>query len=170
MLSSFVLCLISTVLLSLSLLFMPFSPALASIFHFEGSIPDNLGVNHGFLSPCPSSPNCVVSQNADETHYVKPITYQGDRQTARETLLKVLSVVPNTVIVEERDNYIRTESRSKIMGFVDDAEFYFPDDKKVIQIRSASRLGESDLGVNRRRLEQIRLAMADLNSSRIIYQ
>lgn len=162
-LSSFI-SLISAFLISLFLLFLPLSPALASIFHFEGSIPDNLGVNNGFLSPCPSSPNCVVSQNADETHYIEPITYQGDLQTARETLLKVLSVVPNTTIVEETDNYIRTESRSKIMGFVDDAEFYFPDDKKVIQIRSASRLGESDLGVNRRRLEQIRLAMADLNS------
>jgi uncharacterized protein (DUF1499 family) len=69
--------------------------------------------------------------------------------------------VPDTKIVEQKDNYIRTESRSKIMGFVDDAEFYFPEDDNIIQWRSASRLGESDLGVNRRRLEQIRLAFED---------
>ncbi len=161
--SSFV-SLISAVLISFSLLFLPSSPALAAIFHFEGSIPNNLGVNDGFLSSCPSTPNCVVSQNADETHYIKPITYQGDRLEVKETLLKVLSVVPETIIITETEDYIRTESRSKIMGFVDDAEFYFPADKKVIEIRSASRLGESDLGVNRRRLEQIRLAMADLNA------
>lgn len=151
-------------LLSICLLFLPIFPVNAAIFHFEGSIPDNLGIKDGFLASCPTSPNCVVSQNADETHYIEPITYQGDRQTAKEIFLKVLSVVPDTIIIENTDNYIRTESRSKIMGFVDDAEFYFPDDKKVIEMRSASRLGESDLGVNRRRLEQIRLAMADLNA------
>jgi len=151
-------------LLSICLLFLPILPVSAAIFHFEGNLPDNLGVKDGFLSSCPTSPNCVVSQNADETHYIQPITYEVDRQNAKETLLKVLSVVPETTIIENTDNYIRTESRSKIMGFVDDAEFYFPEDKKEIEMRSASRLGESDLGVNRRRLEQIRLAMADLMS------
>ncbi len=151
--------------LSLLLLFSsPITSASASIFHFEGTPPDNLGINQGLLSPCPSSPNCVVSQDTDETHYIDPISYNSDRETAKAILLKVLSVVPNTIIVEEDDDYIRTESRSKIMGFVDDAEFYFPEDENVIKIRSASRLGESDLGVNRRRLEQIRLAMLDLNA------
>ena len=66
--------------------------------------------------------------------------------------------------MEQTDDYIRTQSTSKIMGFVDDAEFYFPTDIKVIHWRSASRLGESDLGVNRRRLEQIRLAFNDFTS------
>lgn len=155
--------LLTSLLLFISLWFVPISSASAAIFHFEGTVPDNLGVNNGFLSPCPSSPNCVVSQKDDESHYIEPITYQSDRQTAKSTLLKVLSVVPNTTIVKETEDYIRTESRSKIMGFVDDAEFYFPENEKIIKIRSASRLGESDLGVNRRRLEQIRLAMADLN-------
>lgn len=150
--------------LSLLLIFSPTAMANASIFHFEGTPPDNLGINQGFLSPCPSSPNCIVSEETDETHYIEPISYNSDRNTAKSILRKVLSVVPNTIIIEDNDNYIRTESRSKIMGFVDDAEFYFPEDDKIIKIRSASRLGESDLGVNRRRLEQIRLAMADLNA------
>ena len=74
----------------------------------------------------------------------------------------MLGVVPRTTIIEETEDYIRVESSSRLLGFVDDAEFYLPADEKVIHVRSASRLGESDLGVNRRRLEQIRLAFKDL--------
>nr|WP_263858287.1 DUF1499 domain-containing protein [Waterburya agarophytonicola] len=123
-----------------------------------------IGLNNGQLSSCPQSPNCVVSQNGDEEHTIAAIPYQGDRATAKKTLLKVLSVVPRTEIVEETDNYIHAESTSRIFKFVDDAEFYFPEDKNLIQVRSASRVGESDLGVNRRRIEQIRLAMEDLGA------
>ena len=130
---------------------------------FAGNPPNNLGIHDGHLTNCPSSPNCVVSQNGDETHAIAPIPYQVDMATARETLLKVLSVVPRTTIIEQTDNYIRVASESRIMGFIDDAEFYFPTGENVIQIRSASRLGETDLGVNRRRLEQIRFALDDLN-------
>ena len=121
------------------------------------------GIENGHLSNCPSSPNCVVSQNGDEEHQIQPIAYQGDRASAKEALLKVLSVVPRTKVVEQTDNYIHTESTSRIFKFVDDAEFYFPEAEKVIHLRSAARTGESDLGVNRRRLEQIRLAMQDLD-------
>lgn len=147
-----------------NVLFSNYPLNMAAIFHFEGTVPDNLGIHDGQLSPCPPSPNCVVSQKTDETHEIDPIEYQSNRQQAKETLLKILSALPDTKVVEETDNYIHTESRSKLMGFVDDGEFYFPDDEKVIKIRSAARLGESDLGVNRRRLEQIRLAMQDLEA------
>ena len=130
---------------------------------FAGEAPNNLGIHDGVLTACPESPNCVVTQDADEAHKIAPIAYQRDLKTARETLLKVLGVVPRTEVIEQSDNYIRAQSTSRLMGFIDDVEFYFPEDKKVIEMRSASRMGESDLGVNRRRLEQIRLAMADLN-------
>ena len=129
---------------------------------FRGSVPTNLGVKNQQLSPCPASPNCVVSKNGDKTHAIAPIPYQGSPEQAKETLLKVLSVVPRTEIIEQSDDYIQAESSSKLLGFVDDVEFYFPKDAKIIQVRSASRLGDSDLGVNRRRIEQIRLAMKDL--------
>jgi uncharacterized protein (DUF1499 family) len=134
-------------------------PGLSGLF--AGSTPD-LGVQDGQLTPCPDSPNCVVSQGADLDHEIAPIRYQGDRDTARAALLKVLTVVPNTTVIEQRDDYIRTESASKLLGFIDDGEFYLPAEDNVIEVRSAARLGESDLGVNRRRLEQIRLALADL--------
>jgi uncharacterized protein (DUF1499 family) len=124
--------------------------------------PSNLGVHDGQLSPCPDSPNCVVSQNGDVDHAILPLTYQSDRNTAQEALLKVLSVVPQTQVITQTDGYIRFESRSRLLGFVDDGEFYFPEGEKIIQVRSASRLGKSDLGVNRRRMEQIRLALQDL--------
>lgn len=129
---------------------------------FAGTPPENLGVHDGKLSPCPDTSNCVVSQGADTGHAIAPITYTSDRDTARNTLLRVLSVVPRTSVVEQTDDYIRFESASRLMGFVDDGEFYFSPNEKVIHVRSAARLGESDLGVNRRRIEQIRLALADL--------
>jgi len=123
----------------------------------------NLGVIDNHLASCPSTPNCVVSQNADKKHAIEPISYHVDRDTAKETLLKVLTVVPRTEVIEQTDNYIHTLSKSRIFKFIDDVEFYFPTDEKVIHMRSASRVGQSDLGVNRRRMEQIRLAMQDLN-------
>ncbi|MTJ10280.1 DUF1499 domain-containing protein [Anabaena sp. UHCC 0204] len=123
----------------------------------------SLGIESGHLSPCPASPNCVVSQNADAQHAIEPITYHIDRDKAREILLKVLTVVPRTEVIEQTDNYIHALSKSRIFKFVDDVEFYFPSDESVIHIRSSSRVGESDLGVNRTRVEQIRLALRDLN-------
>jgi uncharacterized protein (DUF1499 family) len=128
---------------------------------FAGDTPE-LGLTAGTLLPCPSSPNCVISQGGDETHHIQPITYNGDRDAARSLLIKVLGVVPRTEIVAQTDDYIRAKATSRLMGFVDDVEFYFPKDEPIIHLRSAARLGESDLGVNRRRLEQIRLALQDL--------
>ncbi|MGA1475066.1 MAG: DUF1499 domain-containing protein [Prochlorothrix sp.] len=131
---------------------------------FTGTAPD-LGVTEGQLQPCPASPNCVVSQvvdPADSEHAIEPLSYSSDRETAHQVLLQVLSVVPGAAVVTDQPDYIRAEFTSKLMGFVDDGEFYFPDAAALIQVRSASRIGESDLGVNRRRIEQIRLALADL--------
>jgi uncharacterized protein (DUF1499 family) len=149
-------------LISFSGIFWPINLTIASVFHFSGTPPTNLGVNNGHLSDCPATPNCVSSQVSDSVHYIEPISYNGDKELAKQVLIQVLNVVPNTVILEEKDNYIRTESASKIFGFVDDGEFYFPDDQKIIEVRYAARLGESDLGVNRRRLEQIRLALQEI--------
>lgn len=142
----------------------PQPPAALGIFKqvFAGTAPDDLGVNQGRLKACPPSPNCVSSQVSDPDHAIAPLTYNQETTTAKALLVEVLGVVPGTVIVEETADYIRAESSSKLLGFVDDVEFFFPSDRPVIEMRSASRLGQSDLGVNRRRLEQIRFALADL--------
>ncbi|MGF1535034.1 MAG: DUF1499 domain-containing protein [Elainellaceae cyanobacterium] len=134
-------------------------PGLGKIF---AGTPKDLGLEDGQLSPCPDSPNCVVSQNADPEHAIAPIAYQTTQEDAYAKLLEILSVVPRTTVVRQEDRYIRAEASSRLLGFVDDVEFFFPTDENVIHMRSAARLGESDLGVNRRRLEQIRLAAQDL--------
>ncbi len=134
-------------------------PGLSEVF--AGEVPE-LGVRDGKLSACPSTPNCAVSQDADQGHAIEPIAYGVSREDARELLAKVLGVVPRTEIVTQREDYIRVRSASRIFGFVDDTEFYLPEDEPVIHVRAAARLGESDLGVNRRRLEQIRFALRDL--------
>ncbi len=123
----------------------------------------SLGVSNGHLTPCPASNNCVISQDGERKHAIDPINYHVDQDTAQQTLLKVLTVVPRTAVIEQTDNYIHALSKSRIFKFIDDVEFYFPADENVIHVRSASRVGESDLGVNRRRVEQIRLALQELN-------
>ena len=127
------------------------------------AVGSSLGVSNSHLAVCPDSPNCVISQDGDSKHAIEPITYHTERDVAQKTLLKVLTVVPRTEVVETTDNYIHALSKSRVFGFIDDVEFYFPENENVIHLRSAARTGESDLGVNRRRLEQIRLALQDLN-------
>ncbi|MEA5554775.1 DUF1499 domain-containing protein [Anabaena cylindrica UHCC 0172] len=123
-----------------------------------------LGIKSGHLTSCPASPNCVVSQNnADSEHTIAAIPYHIDHDQARAALLKVLTVVPRTEVIEQTDDYIHALSKSRIFKFIDDVEFYLPPNEPVIHIRSASRVGDSDLGVNRRRMEQIRLALRDFN-------
>ena len=120
-----------------------------------GSRPDNLGIADGRLAKCPDSPNCVNSQAADEKHSVAPFTYDGSREEAFDRLKQAVSGLKRTQIVEERDDYLRIECTSALFRFVDDVEFYFPEEN-VIHVRSASRLGYSDLGVNRKRVETLR--------------
>lgn len=123
----------------------------------SGAIPSGLGVKKGRLSPCPDSPNCVSSQaaNSDQRHFILPLSYQDDIDSARRRLVNILAKLPRNRIVEQSENYLRVEFSSALMGFVDDVEFYFPEES-LVQVRSASRLGYSDFGVNRKRIEQIR--------------
>jgi uncharacterized protein (DUF1499 family) len=125
---------------------------------FAGTRPPSLGVKDGKLAPCPTSPNCVVSQGAsDREHEIAPLAYTGDRADAMAILQRIVATQPRTQIIEQTDDYLYAEFTSRLMGFVDDVEFYFDPDQAFIQVRSASRLGESDLGVNRKRIEAFRL-------------
>lgn len=134
--------------------------ALPFIGNFAGDRPTNLGVKAGKLAPCPTSPNCVVSQgDTDAEHGIAPLAYSGDSAQAMAQLAAVVTAMPRTTIVESTDTYLYAEFASKLMGFVDDVEFYLDPAEPVIQVRSASRLGQSDLGVNRQRVEAIRQAL-----------
>ncbi len=118
-----------------------------------------LGINNNELAPCPESPNCVNSQAHDEKHYIEPINYAGTQRQAHDRLLQILESEKRTKILTDQENYIRVEFTSALFRFVDDVEFYFPEEQAeetVIHIRSASRVGYSDLGANRKRIERIR--------------
>ncbi|MBR9986084.1 MAG: DUF1499 domain-containing protein [Desulfosarcina sp.] len=127
----------------------------AILFGCTGQPPGNIGLNGGRLTPCSDKPNCVISQGGDKQHHIDPITYEGGKNVALETIKQVVQGMAGTRIMTQTDHYLHVEFRSKIMRFVDDVEFFFPD-AAIIHMRSASRVGYSDFGVNRKRLERIR--------------
>jgi uncharacterized protein (DUF1499 family) len=131
---------------------------------FAGKRPTNLGVQSGKLAPCPSTPNCVNSQSQDSEHKIEPLTYNSSAAQAIADLKTVIQSFPKTKIVAETDNYLYAEFTIKLIGFVDDVEFYIDDAAKTIHVRSASRLGQSDLGVNRKRIETLRAKLNELRS------
>jgi uncharacterized protein (DUF1499 family) len=122
--------------------------------------PDNLGVRDGRLARCPSSPNCVCSLDADAEHVVEPLRFTDGPDEAWQRLRDALGRLPRTRIVTEEDGYLHAECTSLLFRFVDDLEFQLDRDVGVIHVRSASRVGRSDLGVNRARVETIRQAFA----------
>ena len=122
-----------------------------SIGHvFSWKRPDNLGVRNGRLAACKRSPNCVCSQAnpSDLEHYIAPI--HGSMAAAREAVRSM----PRATIIEESENYLYAEFRTRLMRYVDDVELFF--DGQVLHVRSCSRLGRRDFGVNRRRVEELR--------------
>ena len=127
---------------------------------FSGSRPNDLGVRKGLLKPVPASPNAVSSQATGGYHRIAPLRYNGTPEPAMAALKSIIERMPRTNIVEERADYLYAEFTSRLIGYVDDVEFYFPANEPVIHVRSASRLGHSDFGVNRKRIEDIRAKLA----------
>lgn len=134
------------------------APVLAagSLFSFAGDRPETLGIQTGGLAACPQSPNCVSTQSTDKQHRVEPLQYDGPLDAAIAQLKTIIEGLPRAEVLEVTDDYLYAEFTSSLMGFVDDVEFYLDPTEPVIQARSASRLGESDMGVNRKRIENIR--------------
>ena len=116
------------------------------------------------LKPCPSTPNCVSSIDSDHKHFIEPLRFAGSAKDAQYRLLKVLFSLKRTRVVTLEAHYIHAESVSAVMRFVDDVKFFFDDRQKVIHVKSASRVGYSDLGVNRRRIEKIRKLFNERNN------
>jgi len=121
------------------------------------STADNTGVP---LAPCPDSPNCVSSlaPGADREHYIAPFSFSGDPTVAWQRLKTAMLTENRVTVVEERKDYLHAEIRSLIFRFVDDIEFSLAADAGLINVRSASRMGYSDFGVSRKRVERIRAA------------
>lgn len=114
------------------------------------------------FAPCPDSPNCVSTQAPadDNEHAIAPIPYTGALAEAHQRLLTVINAIPDTTIMLIEPDYLHVEFRSRLMRFVDDVEFYLDDAAHQIHFRSAARLGRGDLGVNRKRMEEIRRRFA----------
>jgi uncharacterized protein (DUF1499 family) len=132
----------------------------------RGKRPADLGVSNGRLKPPSLTPNSVSSQAAlypdhpQRTYAaIQPLPLKGGSGTASiEALATMLAAMPGIRIVERRPDYVRAEAETRWMKFTDDLEFWFDPARKVIELRSASRLGRKDFGVNRERIEAIRAA------------
>ena len=129
-----------------------------------GTQPLGLGMHDGRLAAPALTPNSVSSQARlhpdnpqSEAAYIAPITFQGDPQLAMERLIRVLHQTEGLLIVEQRPDYVYAQANTKILKFTDDLEFWLDRSNRMIHTRSASRLGHSDLGTNRTRLEAIRV-------------
>lgn len=124
---------------------------------FAGSRPKNLGVNAGKLKPCPNKPNCVSSQvETADKHYIAPMAFSGSASAALARVKKIIASMERTQIINEAPNYLYAEFKTKLMGYVDDVEFYADENAHLMHVRSASRLGYRDFNVNRERIEAIR--------------
>ena len=131
-----------------------------------GSPPPFSGTSGGPLRVCGKKPNCVCSKNQDSKHQIEPIKVEGKTwDELKSTISLTLKKMPNNRIVNESDNYIRAEFTSSLFKFVDDFEFHFVLSENVLQMRSASRVGYSDLGANRKRAELFQQLFAQTLSS-----
>lgn len=132
------------------------SQPLASLFHISGDRPV-LGVYNGHLAACPATPNCVGSQETDPQHSTEALALQPGGIPALTTIVQAIE---GAQIIQTSDDYLYAEVSSSLFGFVDDLEFWVNPDSQRIEVRSGARLGESDLGVNSKRLELIRSQLA----------
>jgi uncharacterized protein (DUF1499 family) len=132
---------------------------LVPILSCSGKRPSNLGASGGVLAPCPASPNCVSSDATDAAHRVEAFALVGPVDAAWRIVREEVARLPRTTVADERPTYLHAECASALFGFVDDLELALRAPEGLVAVRSASRLGYSDLGVNRRRVEGLRQAL-----------
>lgn len=117
-----------------------------------------VGIRESRLTPCPDSPNCVSSQGSDRAYTVEPLTYDSEAEKIIADLKAVVGSMKGATIVSKSAVYLHVEFQSDVFRFIDDVEFMVDDMAKVVHVRSASRVGYYDFGINRKRLEKIRQA------------
>ena len=123
-----------------------------------GRRPLNLGARDGRLAPPKRTPNCVSSQAdpADTEHYIAPIAFKGTLAEAMAAAKRAIESMERSLVVREERGYVYAEFASRLLGYVDDLELLFDEKAGVFHVRSASRLGRKDFGVNRKRVEALR--------------
>lgn len=123
------------------------------------SRPAHLGLHSGKLAPVSDSPNCVSTMTDKGSYKIAPIDVSGVDQPLKKLKAAIESSVPRSKLVAEEGDYLYYEFTSLVFRFVDDGEFLLDEARNVIDFRSSSRVGYSDLGANRKRMEKIRAAM-----------
>jgi uncharacterized protein (DUF1499 family) len=113
------------------------------------------------LRPCPASPNCVSTESSDPGHRLDPIPFSGSPEAARERLRAVIATIPRAAVTVDEPGRLAVSFRSRVFGFVDEAEFVIDGEKRVILFRSGARTGWYDFGVNRSRMKRIALDFAN---------
>lgn len=134
----------------------------------SGERPADLGFIAGTqnLRACPESPNCVSNDATDEEHAIDPLALAAAPNVAWQAVHEALSSMPRMQIVTDTGSYLHAEQTSRLMRYVDDLELALKPDEGIIAVRSASRLGHSDLGVNRERVEALRAQLRELGAVR----
>jgi len=121
-----------------------------------GRMPVGLGADWGLLSPCPNKPNCVSSSATDEDHQIAAFAIEGSAELAWVGLRETVEDTPRVEIMAYSDDYLHAVYTSFLMRYRDDVEFLLLREENEIAVRSASRVGYGDMGVNRKRVEAIR--------------
>lgn len=126
-----------------------------------GRMPEALGVDKGSFVPCPDKPNCVSSFSSDAPHRIAALEIEGSTNAAWDGLQKLIRNTPRVEIVTVSKDYVHAVYTSAVMRYRDDVEFFLRRGEREIAIRSASRVGYRDMGVNRNRIEAIREALSE---------
>jgi uncharacterized protein (DUF1499 family) len=115
------------------------------------------------LPPCLDTPNCVSSQATDKPHYILPFKISGDPKFAWAELRKAIMAHDRMIITHETEDTLHAEAKSLVLHFVDDIDAILDAEAGLIHVRSASRRGHSDFGVNRKRIEKFRMQLRKLH-------
>jgi uncharacterized protein (DUF1499 family) len=127
---------------------------------FTGTRPDRLGLNDGRLQPIKKNAQNAVSSFAEEKYnQINPISAAKDPRATFARLIQAVKSSPGATIITQDPNYLYAEFQTPLLKFVDDVEFLLDEGNAVIHVRSVSRLGRKDFGVNRKRIEALREAV-----------
>jgi uncharacterized protein (DUF1499 family) len=116
----------------------------------------NLGVSNGQLSKMPKSPNAVSSQADDTDKQVDALPMTGSAMETKQKIISCLKQMGGNAIENETDSYVYSVFTTRLMRFKDDVEFYIDEAHQLVHFRSASRVGHSDLGANRKRYQSFK--------------
>ena len=119
-------------------------------------IPESVSTNNGKLADCPNTPNCQASVATRESQLVAPFRFSSEPDQVIDVLANIIRELPRYTIVTQQADYLHATFKTALMGYTDDIEFRLNDQKTWLDVRSASRLGKSDFGANRKRITFLR--------------